>query len=356
MTIHDTEPSPRPRRILLIRPSALGDVCRTVHVLSALKRSYPAAAIDWLVQDTFAAAVANHPDLNEVLAFPRSALARWTSPATWGPIRVFLQSLRDRSYDLVLDCQGLARSGVFAAATGAPRRVGLANAAELGWLGLTEGVDAPRELHAVERMSLVAAAAGAIPTNDLRLYSAEADREHAYKQFGLSPGSYILLAPMTRWPGKRWPGARFADLAVRLLQQLPPSQRIAFVGGAKEQDQCGELEALAKHDARVMSLVGKTSVGQLMAVVEGAGLVVACDSAALHMAVGFDRRLVGLFGPTDVRRVGPYGRERDVIQRVESSESLNHKDPALGAGLMSRISVDEVLEAVCQRLSATRST
>ena len=121
-----------PRRILLIRPSALGDVCRTVPVLVSLKRAFPGAEVDWLVQDSFAAAVAHHPDLNGVVPFPRAALARWFSrPAVFRRAVEFLVDLGRRRYDMVIDCQGLLRSGLFTLATRAPVRVGYANAEEL---------------------------------------------------------------------------------------------------------------------------------------------------------------------------------------------------------------------------------
>lgn len=351
-----------PRRILLIRPSALGDVCRTTPVLVSLKRAYPDAAIDWLVQDTFAPAIAHHPDLAEVVLFPRRAMAKWTSPGTWPAIRSFLRMLRGRGYDLVVDAQGLARSGLFAAATRAPRRVGLFNAAELGWLGLTEGVHAPRKLHTVDRMMLVARGAGGVNLPlDLRLYTSGPDRSFVQRKLGSGGGGategrgdYVLLAPTTRWPAKLWPADRFAMLARRLLDPVATGgagvDRVVFVGSSSERPQCEPLAALARMEPRVIDLVGRTEIGQLMATVEAARLVIASDSAALHMAVGFDRPLIGLFGPTDVSRVGPYGREGDVIQHVTGADRLDHKDPAAGQKLMERITVDEVLEASRRRL------
>jgi ADP-heptose:LPS heptosyltransferase len=100
----------------------------------------------------------------------------------------------------------------------------------------------------------------------------------------------------------------------------------------------------------VVDLVGVTSVGGLMAAVERAAIVVANDSAALHMAVGFDRPLVALFGPTRIDRVGPYGRAGDVIQKLQPGERLDHKDDRLGRGLMERITLEEVLDAAASRV------
>lgn len=88
-----------------------------------------------------------------------------------------------------------------------------------------------------------------------------------------------------------------------------------------------------------------------MALVERASVVLCNDSAVLHMAVGFDRPIVALYGPTLVRRVGPYGRGADVLQHVRQGDRTDHKDLAAGTQLMDRITVREVLAAVLERYS-----
>jgi ADP-heptose:LPS heptosyltransferase len=106
---------------------------------------------------------------------------------------------------------------------------------------------------------------------------------------------------------------------------------------------------LALADARIVDLVGATTVGGLMAVIEGSAIVIANDSAALHMAVGFDRPMVGLFGPTRIDLVGPYGRSRDVIQARVPEAGMTHKD-ARHAVVMEEIGVDAVIRAALDRL------
>lgn len=340
------------RRILIIRPSALGDVCRSVGVLASLKRGYPGAEIDWLVQDTFAPAIASHPDLSRVVPFERRRLARWWRPEGLAALRDFLRGLRAARYDLVVDAQGLARSGLFAAVTEAPRRVGPADARELGWLGYTECVHT-EALHTVDRMMLLARVAGGSVGEryDLRLYVGDEDRRWAEQTLGGGGGRMVLLAPTTRWPAKQWPPDRFAALAEALLRDGGAAgvDRVVYVGAAGEREQCRALEALASREPRVVSLLGRTNVGQLMAVIDRAAVVVASDSAALHMAVGLGRPMVGLFGPTRVDLVGPYGHEHDVIQHVQAGEAMDHKRPEIGARQMARITMDEVLAAVKHR-------
>lgn len=339
-----------PARILLIRPSALGDVCRTVPVAAALKRRFPSARLDWLVNDAFAPAVASHPDVAGVVEFPRRRFGQWwRSPTAAAAMRDWLLALRRSRYDLVVDCQGLLRSGALAWVTRAPRRVGYSNAAEFGWLGVNDRTLVPEDLHAVDRMMALAhhAGADAVAPPDMRLYTSPADRSALDPR--LTDSRYALLAPTSRWEGKRWPMERFGSLATRLMDD-GFVDRVAIVGASGEREQCAPLRDLAARDSRVVDLVGATSVGGLLAAVERAAIVVANDSAALHMAVGFDRPLVALFGPTRIDRVGPYGRAHDVIQKLRPGERLDHKDDRLGRGLMERITLEEVLDAAASRV------
>ncbi len=336
------------RSILLIRPSALGDVCRSVPVLVSIKRAFPDARVDWLVQDGFSAAVAHHPDLARVIPFDRKSLGRETKRGNFVPIRTFFAALREARYDLVFDCQGLLRSGIFAWATRAPRRVGFANARELGWLGINERHDVPPSLHSVDRMLELLRRAGVPPVPDMRLYADPQARHDVAATIQHAGPAYAVVAPTSRWAAKRWPADRFAAV-VKALRGIGYSG-VVLVGGNNERDQCAPLLDVAQRDSHVIDRIGGTTVAQLMALIESSSLVIANDSAALHMAVGFDRPTVALYGPTSVPLVGPYQRDNDVIQHITPGDALDHKTDA-NVSLMERISVDEVLAAAAERFS-----
>lgn len=342
-----TTPATPPERVLIIRPSALGDVCRSVPVLASLRRAFPHARIDWLVQDGFADAIRHHPGLSNVVPFARRETGTSLKSGRAAPLRDLLRSLREPRYDLVIDAQGLFRSGFFAWATRAPRRVGYANARELGWLGVNERYLVPRDMHSVDRMLELIRLAGVEPIPDMRLYAPPGDRSAVAADASFAE-PYAVIAPTSRWPGKLWPPDRFAEVARTLLSRGLP--RIILVGSQAERPQIAPLLDLAAKDNRILDLVGQTSIGRLMAVIERASLVIALDSAALHMAVGFDRPIVALFGPTRVELVGPYRREADVIQHLLPGDRLDHKDAASGCALMERIPIHEVLAAASKAL------
>ncbi|MBA4119105.1 MAG: hypothetical protein C0513_00115 [Isosphaera sp.] len=358
-------PIPGVERVLLIRPSALGDVCRTVPVLAALRLAYPRAKIDWLVRDSFAEAVAHHPGLTSVVPFPRARFAR---PAAWPELARWLGALRARRYDLVIDAQGLLRSGAFMLATGAPVRVGDGNARELAWLGANRRPRPPRTLHTVERMMALAHAAGAAghARRDMRLFPPPHATPHVPPQApdARPPAPFAVLAPTSAWPGKRWPPERFAQLARGVLAARL-AEAVVIVGAPAEREQSGPLLRALADEPRALDMVGSTGVGGLMRLIERAALVVACDSAALHIAVGLGVPAVGLYGPTDTRLVGPYpgatGGPCVVVQSPAAAAAVADAGPGLhkrhdqGSRLMAMISVEQALGACEQALAGARA-
>jgi heptosyltransferase I len=340
-----------------------------VPVLASLRRAYPRARIDWLVQDTFRDAIWYHPGVTNAVPFPRRQLSTDLKRGRVGRVISWMnRTLREPRYDLVLDCQGLGRSGLFAWWTGAAVRIGYARpeGRELSWLGVNKRVRVPPTsalrgqcssgpLHAVDRMLELVKAAGVEAVRDMRLYTGP--KERAFVEQRLGGRRYAVLAPTSRWPGKRWPIERYADVARWLLAN--GMDAVAVVGAHHERGQCMPLLELAAGEPRIADLIGGTSVGELMAVVQGAAIVIASDSAALHMAVGFDRPAVGLYGPTRVELVGPYtatGAPCMVLQHVRAGERQDHKDEREGREQMSRITSAEVIEAAGGLLGKPAST
>lgn len=345
------------KRICIVRPSALGDVARTVPVLVSLKKHCPDAEIDWIVQDTFVAAVAAHPDINEVIGFPRKHFARFgrNMKATTDFLD-WTNNLKHKKYDTVYDCQGLARSALITWCTRSPKRVGFAKAREFASVAYTHKYSVDNSLHTVDQMLSLIEADGVTPIRDMRLYTTETDaqwwqnRRNEISMIENQP--YAVIAPTSRWPAKRWPINRFAALIDPILER--GFKTIIIIGAETERDQC--IPVLEKcENVKIIDLVGSTTIGQLMAVIQAADLVIANDSAALHIAVGFNRRYLALYGPTAIDRVGPYPLDTSrkwIIQNISKDEKLNHKNTSASATeQMERISVQEVIRHIDQILS-----
>ncbi len=181
----------RPERICLIKPSSLGDVVHALPVLSALRDRWPSSHIAWVVNRGLRGLVEGHPYLDQVIPFDRAA-AR-INPKGLREIGRFLTELRAERFDLTIDLQGLLRSGLMTAATGAPVRVGLASAREGAPRFYTDRIaTSPDRPHAVDRLLAVAAAFGA----DVAMprFQVALTEEHRHWAAPLSMGSQDLAS------------------------------------------------------------------------------------------------------------------------------------------------------------------
>lgn len=317
------------QRILIVKPSSLGDIIHALPVLHGLRRRFPDAAIDWLVATAFAPLIDAHPDLDHVVLFDRERFSRLGR--SLAPTLEFIDFLRDfraRAYDLAIDLQGLFRSGFLALATGAPVRLGFAAARECAWLFYTHRIrdPAPRpsgtesrtpppDLHAVDRNGLVGRLLG-FDSTPMRFDLAVTDAERAaaariLTAAGMDPDRpFIALWPGARWETKRWPPEKFAAVVDRLAASV--QHPAALMGDPTERSLC---EAVARRAAAGPAvLAGRSSIRQAVALLERAALVVTHDSAPMHIAAALDRPLVAILGPTNPRRTGPYGRPDAVVQ------------------------------------------
>jgi len=221
---------------------------------------------------------------------------------------------------------------------------------------------------------------GAPRVEDLRLeVPPEAAAWWASASGGLGSRSYVVLAPTARWRCKQWPAERFAALGERLLAggrhvvlvgapgeeaavaaARPAAGRLVEGGaGLERPDELGRgpgPEDAGNQAPEVLDLAGRTTVGRMMAVLDGASAVVACDSAPLHMAVGCGVPSVALFGPTDPALVGPRGALSTILRRVGPGEDpIRYRRLRDDDRYMRRLDVDDVIAAVDARLGDTET-
>ncbi len=345
----------KPRRILIVRPSALGDVARTVPALVTLKRAFPEAAIDWLVQDTYADIVRHHPDLHSVVPFPRKRFSRMhRDPSALREFYRWSRSLRAARYHWVIDLQGLLRSGLFTWLTRAPYRIGPRDAREGAWLGYNKRIDPGTAPHTVDRMLAVLQGLRLNIVRDLSLYVGDADRAWLStfaQDNSLTLDRYAVVAPTAKWLCKCWPIDRYTKLAQRLLSSQRVGERIVVLAAPSETAQIQPLLTALGDRA----IVPSTTVGQMAAVLSRAALVVCNDSAPLHIAVGFSRPVVAMFGPTDPAKVGPYHRDDSVVLPPNwSINSAGYRSSPDDQTLIASIEFDRVWEKVEQQLALLR--
>jgi lipopolysaccharide heptosyltransferase I len=299
------------RRIAIVKPSALGDIVHSLPVLTALRARFPAARITWVVNAGYEPLLAGHPDLTDTLPFDRGAMtgARRAIRATLA----FARELRRRRFDLVVDMQGLFRTGAMAWASGAPCRVGFANAREGSRYAYTHKIKSPAldAAHAVDRMWCVAEAFGVghLPkTFRVPLRAEEVDA--ARRTLDDLPRPVIAVAVGAKWLTKRWPAAHFAEILNRAHAHFGGS--CAFLGSGDDAALSRDVAARLRGPA--LDLTGATALPRLAAVLSLADAVVGNDTGPLHLAAALGRPCVAPYLCTRVALHGPYSQASNCVE------------------------------------------
>lgn len=300
------------RRIALIKPSALGDIVHSLPVLSALRLRYPDAHIMWIVNRAYAPLLQGHPDLDEVLPFERSPQGRSVLDQALD-FTHFCRLLQRAHIDLVIDLQGLLRSGLFTGATRAPRRVGLSTCREGARWFYTDVLDvgAWTAQHAVDRYWHVAEALGVGDSpKQFRLPIAAADRAWATAELADCPRPWLMVGVGARWLTKRWPPEHFATLLYKAQERYGGTA--VFVGG---RDETGLARRVARRlRGTTLDLTGRTTLPRLTALLEQSDVMIANDTGPLHLAAALGRPVVAPYTCTKVRLTGPYGAASGAVE------------------------------------------
>ena len=313
-------------RLLIVKPSSLGDILHAFPLATALKEAFPQARIDWIANSEFVPLVSRHPAVDRVLAFPRRDFGRGTF---FGKMAALLSALRELPYDAVIDAQGLLRSALLARmarrSAGSAPLLGFQSAREGAPLfyarrvPIPETPDAP--LHAVPRNLLFLEALGlpaGLPSREpflcLRYGDAEQSRvSDLLREAGLLPGEpFIAIHPGARRDSKRWPSAYFSELIRSLSRGGAP--RAVLVGDRSE---AALLEEIAvRTGLPVPQLPGRVPLDLLPLALSRAILFIGNDSGPLHMAALAGIPTLSFFGSSDPRRTGPFGEpQRNHVMR-----------------------------------------
>lgn len=324
---------PEPQRILLIKPSALGDVVHAMPIAHLLKRRFPRAHLTWLISTSFAQIARRHPDIDEVIEFHRkkSSDSKEIDRSNRSLLSL-METLQRADFDLVVDLQGLARSALFGVMTGAPKRIGFANAREMAWFGYTHRVRSRgRERHAIERYLDIAEELGCDRAPIRFDFGIDDDDRRYVDELIGQETSPIVFLPGTNWATKRWPVEYFDQLAHRLQSNV-------FIAGADD------VVELSKR-IRATSLAGRTTLMQLAELLRRARLVVSNDSGPMHIAAAVGAPLVSLFGPTSPIRTGPYQRDSSVV-RLNIACMPCFERTCSHHSCLRKLDVDQVMESI----------
>lgn len=302
----------------MVRTGAIGDVVNALVFAGLVKRAAPSTHVGWVVHPLSAPLVEGHADVDRV--------HRWDKADGFAGFRALVREVRDEGYELAVDLQRIAKSALLARLSGAPRRLGFdrARTKELSWLLTNERIaGGPSHEHMVERYRAFARHLGCDGEVEHRLPDdADAERfaQGVVDELGGAP---VVLNLGASKPSKRWRPERYGQLAASLVED--GHGPVVAMGGPGDRELADALTRTCGDAAT--DLVGRTSLRESIALIRRARLLVTGDTGPMHLAVAVGTPTLALFGPTDPRRVGPWGWGRGAQDR---HTLLQVDDPAAG--------------------------
>ncbi len=328
--------SSQPSSILVVKLSSLGDLFHALPAVRNLKRAL-GAEIDWVTQREYVDLVSCFDDVRRVIPFDRRGRSRkpWT----------FLKALREDRYDMVIDMQGLLKSGLITRLVRSKRRIGPSFQRECAWL-FYHAVAGKRdkERHAVEENFDVVHFLGLEPLPpEFPVTFPAVELE--------GRGPRVAVIPSSRWVTKDWTPAGFAAAARRLRDER--GARIYLMGGPGDAARCADIARMMGNGA--INLAGKTSLVEMGSYLVAMDLLIANDSGPVHMAAAVNTPSLVLFGPTCPERTGPYGDEHRIVQSkpLDCRPCFMRDCPPGHHRCMADISADQVTSVALEMLRRT---
>jgi lipopolysaccharide heptosyltransferase I len=347
--------SKEPKKILIIKPSALGDIVHTLPVLSVLRKSYPDAGILWLVRTEFAPLLRGHPYLNDIILFDRKFLGTaWKSPKALGALLKLIRRLRKEKFDLIVDLQGLFRTASLGWLSGCKIRFGPRSKREFSHFFYTKTIKQDSTCtHVVDYYLRIAEAAGVVGGDVEFVLPTNTKVDKSIRQLlgrDVADGkNFAVLIPGSAHADKCWAAENFAALADRISERYGLS--VITVGTQGEGSIGDEIEAQA--NVPVINMAGKTDIPMLVELLRKAKLVVSNDTGPGQIAVALHVPLVMIFGRSNPARFAPYGLPQCVaaINAFGRGHAINNFENKYHIG---HVTVDEVFEKASTQLQQNR--
>jgi lipopolysaccharide heptosyltransferase I len=337
------------QRFLIVRLSSIGDIVHALPAAAALAETFPQARIHWAVERRYALLLDGNPHLDRILVLDT---LEWrehlTSSSTWNEIGIGVSELRRTVYSAALDFQGLWKSAVVAWLSRAQERIGFAerrlrepSAAVL----YTQRVSPREHVHVIEENLAMVERLGArtrrwqfpLPWND------EDDAYVDNQLAALGAENLIIINPGGGWRSKCWSPENYAALIRRLADAW--HDQILLTGSPSEAPLIGKiLQNAGAQQARYIP----TTLVQFIALARRARLFIGGDTGPLHLAAAVGTPIVGIYGPTDPVRNGPFA-PADIA--LSNQGPISHTRRGANPEYLSGIPVESVVAAVQERLA-----
>jgi heptosyltransferase-1 len=345
-------------KILIARLGALGDILHALPAVTAIRAALPQATIGWLVEERWTELLTtHHPKQSPDTVGPQKPVPnlihtvdtmRWRRrvfrPETLAEVRGALRRVREAEYDLAIDFQGAIKSGLLARLSGARSIAGFENPREPAARVFYSQKFSRKGEHVIEQNHALAAQAlkRHLGGKELEFIAPqlpcdpEAETWAQAEIMRLGIASFALVNPGAGWGAKQWPAERFGAVA----QALARHNLKTLVNAAPGEASLAQAVVDSSHGS---AFVIQCSISQLIALTRRARIFIGGDTGPLHLACVQNVPTVGLYGPTDPTRTGPFGRNTIALRHPESKTTFSHhRKPDSG---LLKISADEVISA-----------
>lgn len=297
------------KKILIIRLSALGDTIHTLPLANALRKKYPDAQIDWIVEDKAEKFVLNNPLLNTVYVLKRKNISK---PDFFKLFLETINKIRKEKYDVVIDTQQLFKSGIISGLSGGKRRITLDGGREFSFLFSNEIIKTARKAfdihyHVVKR-NLEIAKYLECDDEEIKFVIPDFSSEYSPEIKNIIDNldksrKTIVFAPATTWDNKHWTVEGWRTL----VNEFKNDYNLILTASSKETRLISEILQNIE-GGNITDLSGKTTLSDLVYVYKNADLVVSPDSGSAHSAWAVEKpKIVTLFFATSAERTAPFG-------------------------------------------------
>ncbi len=349
------------KKVLVLRLSAVGDVIRTLPAVKAIKAYDPSVSITWIVEEPSKTLLESQPEIDEVLLFPRQ---RWSEGIasiqgwwrTMKEVWAFVQNLRSKRFDLVLDFHGILKSGLLSFLSGSSQRIGFdrRSSKEGNFLFSNIRIKLPkRKISRIERnFNLLKGMGLEIQPQGFPLFIPPQDQKYIKSFFDSviplrSPLIAIHPGTSSKTSYKRWFPERYARLADRLIRELKAT--ILFTWGPGESDWVKGIQ----RNMEESSILGPQthSLTQLGEVYRNCDLYIGGDTGPMHIASLMGIPVVVIYGPTDPVVNEPFGFHQKVVKKVGCNPCRDRS--CNGLKCLEAITVEDVFNATKEVLLIT---
>ncbi len=326
-------------RVCIVMMSAVGDAVHVLPVLSALKRHHPAMHVTWVLQPGPATLVRGHPLVDDIILFDRSS-------GTKGFLDI-RRELSTRRFDLVINLQVYFKAGIITSFVNAPVKLGFdrARARDFNWLFTTHRIP-PHAMQHVQDQYFEFTDWLGVPKEPVTwgLGPWEGEREWQREFYAPFDRPVAPIVVATSKAEKDWMPERWAEVCDALYSDF--GLQPVLVGGRSPREEAAERIILDRAAHKPVSALG-SGLRKLVAIFDGAALVLSPDTGPLHISVALDRPVVSLIGYSNPKRVGPYRKFGDLMIDAYGDPGEDYPISMENrSGRLPRITVQQVLDKV----------